>query len=102
MVFLETEEFDKVHADCDRCLDIDPKFLKAYFRKAQAYREQLKDEAAIEILTKALEIEKENEDIQKLLTDVKTERELDTALPTDHPERMRFDHLLDWLKAAGS
>ncbi len=56
-MYLETEAFDKCIDDCDRCLECDPKFLKAYFRKAQALREKLMDEAALEVLKKALEIE---------------------------------------------
>jgi hypothetical protein len=38
----------------------------------------------------------------KTFEDAKKEIEEDNNLPADHPERMRFDKMLNWLKEGGS
>jgi protein-histidine N-methyltransferase len=56
-VYIALERFEDAITDCDRALEINDKFVKAYFRKAQALREKLDNLAAIEALKKGLEIE---------------------------------------------
>ena len=54
--------------------------------------------AAIEEIKKALEVEPINEEFLTLVKELKEEFEEDNALPVDHPERQRFERLLDWLR----
>lgn len=57
-------------------------------------REQLKDNDAIDVLRKALEIDPSNDDLIKLYEETKQEYEEDNNLPIDHPERARFERML--------
>ncbi len=57
---------------------------------------------ALEVLEEAIKIEPSNEDLKKLFEETKTEYDEDNNLPMDHPERVRFNKLLKWLKDGGS
>ena len=54
------ELFDKSVEDCDRAIELNPKMVKAYYRKAQSLAEKLQIEPAIAIIKQALEIDPEN------------------------------------------
>jgi protein-histidine N-methyltransferase len=57
---------------------------------------------ALEVLEEAIKIEPSNEDLKKLFEETKIEFDEDNNLPMDHPERTRFNKLLNWLKDGGS
>jgi len=65
-------------------------------------REKLDNLSAMEVLKEALNQEPENDLFIKLFEETKTEYEEDHSLPDDHPEKKRFDRLLQWLKDGGS
>ncbi len=44
------ERFEDSIKDCDKALEVNPKFSKAFFRRAQAEREKLDSLAAMESL----------------------------------------------------
>ncbi len=44
------EKFQDSINDCEKALEVNPKFVKAYFRKAQALRENLDNLGAMEAL----------------------------------------------------
>lgn len=54
------------------------------------------------MLKQALEIDSSNEEILKYFEETKMEYEDDNTLPVDHPERVRFDRMCQWLKDGGS
>lgn len=56
----------------------------------------------MESLKKAIELEPSNEDFTKYHEETMREYEEDNNLPVDHPERARFERLLEWLKNGGS
>lgn len=56
----------------------------------------------IEELKRALEIDPENPDVTRMLEEEMEEERLDNWLDKEHPERKRFDALLNWLKEGGS
>lgn len=95
-------KFDDAITDCDRALEVNNTFTKAYFRKALAQREKLDNLSALETLKKAIELEPANEEYKKLFEDTKKEYEEDNTIPVEHPERQRFEKLLVWLKEGGS
>lgn len=101
-VNIALEKFDESIKDCEKALEVNPKFVKAYFRKAQALREKLDNLGAMEALKQAMEIEPTNEEFKKLFEETKTEYEEDNSIAVDHPERARFETLLKWLKEGGS
>ena len=101
-VYTAIEKFEDAIKDCDRALEINAGFVKAYFRKAVALREKLDNLSAMESLKKALELEPSNEEFIKLFEETKKEYEEDNSIPVDHPERQRFEKLLVWLKEGGS
>ena len=96
------EKFDESIQDCDRAIEINSKFAKAYFRKAQALREKLDNLAAIEALKTALELEPSNEECIKAFEETKQEYEEDNSIAIDNPERQRFERLLEWMRGGGS
>jgi tetratricopeptide (TPR) repeat protein len=69
--YYDLQEFDKCLSDCNRAMELNPLFLKviptyisfhqAYYRKAQALHEMLKEEEAMAVLKEGLEKEPENE-----------------------------------------
>jgi hypothetical protein len=67
-----------------------------------AQRELLQYEDAINTIKHAVELDPENEPIKALFHDMKSEFELDNTLPLEHPERQRFERMLQWLKDGGS
>lgn len=96
------EKFDEAITDCDRALEVNNTFTKAFYRKALAQREKLDNLSALETLKKAIELEPANEEYKKLFEDTKKEYEEDNSIAVDHPERQRFEKLLVWLKEGGS
>lgn len=53
-------------------------------------------------MKKAIELDPTNDDFIKYLEETKTEYEEDNSLAIDHPERKRFERMLQWLKDGGS
>lgn len=101
-MFTAIEKFDDAIKDCDKALEINPQFVKGYFRKALALREKLDNISAMEALKKAIEIEPTNQEFKDLFELTKKEYEEDNSISVDHPERQRFEKLLVWLKEGGS
>ena len=58
--------------------------------------------SAMEVIKQALEIEPSNDDLVKYFEETKHEYEEDNSLPNDHPEKIRFNKMLDWLAKGGS
>jgi hypothetical protein len=56
----------------------------------------------MEVLKEGLTHEPENQDILKLLKELKEEYEEDNNLALDHHERVRFENMLKWLSEGGS
>jgi histone-lysine N-methyltransferase SETD3 len=56
----------------------------------------------MEALKKAIELEPTNDEYKKMFEETKNEYEEDNSIPIDHPERQRFEKLLNWLKEGGS
>ena len=55
--YLESNENKKCIQDCDTAIEIDPKFIKSYLRKARAYLALEQLEEALECINKGLEHE---------------------------------------------
>lgn len=47
-------------------------------------------------------MEPSNTDILSLMDKIKKEIDLDSRLPPDHPERVKFQAMLDWMKDGGA
>jgi len=58
--------------------------------------------SSMEALKKAIELEPTNDEYKKMFEETKNEYEEDNSIPIDHPERQRFEKLLNWLKEGGS
>lgn len=59
-MYITQRQFELAVSDCDKAIECNPNWVKAYFRKAVALSEQHNvigaDEQAISILTEALQI----------------------------------------------
>lgn len=86
-VYTAIEKFDDAIKDCDRALEINAGFVKAYFRKALALREKLDNLSAMESLKKAIELEPSNQEYKQLFDETKVEYEEDNSISVDNPER---------------
>lgn len=86
-VYTAIEKFDDAIKDCDRALEINAGFVKAYFRKALALREKLDNLSAMESLKKAIELEPSNQEYKQLFDETKKEYEEDNSISVDNPER---------------
>ena len=51
---------------------------------------------SMEALEKGLEIES-NEEMKQVYAEVAEEHKIDLTLPDDHPEKKRFNTLIDWM-----
>ena len=85
-------------ADCNQAIKIEPTFIKSYFRKAKALINQSKLLAAMETLKEGREVDPDSIEIREMIQEVEFEIEQDTRLPPEHPERKRFQNLLDWMQ----
>lgn len=56
----------------------------------------------MDVLQEGLTLDPENQDMIKLLDELKKEYEEDNFLEADHPERLRFEKMLKWLSEGGS
>ena len=62
----------------------------------------MQNDLALDVLKVALDIEPSNEDLVKCFEETKQEIEEDNNIPNDHPEKVRFNTMLDWLANGGS
>jgi len=81
------DKFEEAIKDCDRAIEINSSFVKAYYRKALALREKLDNLSAMEALKKAIELDPTNQEYKDLFEATKKEYEEDNSIPVDHPER---------------
>ena len=56
----------------------------------------------MEVLKVGLTVDSGNELMQKMFEELKKEYEEDNTIAEDHPEKVRFNRLLKWLKDGGS
>ena len=79
-----------------------PDFPRGYFRKASAMRQLDNIEEAIALLKTAPEKIQADESIKKLLEELGSDLKIDNVLPKDHPEIIRFNKFVKWLKEGGA
>ena len=99
---LELHNYEECINDCNSAIEIEPSYTKSYYRKAKALYGQNKLKDALTVIEKAQEMDPANSDIQQLLEKILQEIELDSKLPMDHPERVKFQAMLDWMKKGGA
>ena len=100
--YFKVEELDNAVNDADEAIKKTTDFAKAYVRKAVALREIDKFDEAINLIKTAPEKVKEDESVKVLLKELEDEFALDNVLPKDHPEILRFEKFLKWLKDGGA
>jgi len=99
---IELENFQEALEDGIKAIEIQPDYVKAYLRKAEAERELLMNDEALATLEKAIELNDSNPQISELYEDHKKEWEDDHSVADDDPNRQRFNYLENWLKEGGS
>ena len=57
---------------------------------------------AKEVVEKGIEAEPDNADMKALLEQIDTELSLETAIPLDHPARLKFQGMIDWMLDEGA
>lgn len=77
-------------------------FLKGYLRKAKAERELLLNDQALDTISKALELDQDNDAARELYEECKNEWDDDHTVAEDNPEKQRFGRLEKWLNEGGS
>ena len=94
--------YQEAVADCDKAIEINKDWLKAYIHKGIAVREMVEDQKSLYI---ALEVFKQGHQLASSQNEINDEIILqldefikiceeeikdDTSIPLDHPERKRF------------
>lgn len=95
-------DFKKSLEDATEAVKLNSEYSKAYLRKALAERELLLNEEALESVSKALELDGENEHVKTLYEECKSEWDDDHTVAEDNPEKQRFGRLEKWLHDGGS
>ena len=93
---------EKALEDSKRSIELDSEFVKGYLRKAQAERELLLNEDSLNTVSKALELDPENEAVQTLYEEVKQEWDDDHTVAEDNYHKQTFNRLETWLQEGGS
>jgi protein-histidine N-methyltransferase len=101
-VYLLLHDYEKALEDSSKSIAIDPRYIKAYHRKASALREVSKFQEALFILSEALAIQQDSQEILDLKKEILKDYEINNVLPTNHPEREKFDSLVRWLQDGGA
>lgn len=99
---LELHNYEECINDCNSAIEIEPTYTKSYYRKAKALYCQNRLQDALSVIEKAHEMEPSNSDILSLQDKIIKEIELESKLPPDHPERVKFQAMLDWMKEGGA
>ena len=100
--YLEMCCYEECIHDCNQAISIDPTFSKSYYRKAKALVNQQKLTEALESLQEGTKYDADNETVNTFIKDLQEEITQENTIPPDHPERKRFQNLLDWMKKGGS
>jgi len=100
--YMGDDQLDLALKDAETCIAKDPNFVKGYYRRAIVYRDMDRLTDAIESMTLCVDKDGENHEFQRVLDELKKDKEEDETLPADHPERERFEHLLTWLREGGA
>jgi len=100
-VYITLHEYNKAIEDCDNAIKLNPTLAKAHMRKAVALMQLTQEpdsmSRAITSFKHALSIAEDKEIIAEIESTLKfAEKELllDSALPMDHPERVRYNTML--------
>ena len=99
---MEMGKYGEALADSTKAIELNPSYVKAYIRKAEAERELLMNEEALATLKKGLEIEESNEQLTQLYEDSKREFDDDHKIPETDPSKIIFNNLENWLKTGGA
>ena len=84
------ERYEEAIIDATKSIELEPKYLKAYLRKAQAERELLLNDDALSTLDTALALEEESTQLSELYEEHKKEWEEDHQLDPSHESMVRF------------
>jgi histone-lysine N-methyltransferase SETD3 len=102
LAYLKAEDFDSAIADAEEVIKRNADTHLGYIRKAAALQEIDKAEEAINLLKSAPEKVRADETVQALLKKLEEEYALDNILPKDHPEILRFERFVKWLRDGGA
>lgn len=95
-------EKEKALEDSKKSIELDSEFVKGYLRKAQAERDLLLNEDSLTTVSRALELDPDNEVVKSLYEEVKQEWDDDHTVAEDNPHKQTFNRLEQWLQDGGS
>ena len=70
---MELKKYEDCIADCDKAIELEPTFIKSYYRKAKALFKQAKGDAALETGSLGLQYEPNNEHLRALVMQIARE-----------------------------
>jgi tetratricopeptide (TPR) repeat protein len=100
--YLEMNEMDKALEDSKKSIELNSEFVKGYLRKAQSERELLLNEESLVTVTKALELDPDNDAVKRMYEEIKQEWDDDHSVAEDNVHKQCFNHLEEWLHEGGS
>lgn len=100
--YLSKHKYDQALEDASKSISLNPSYMKAYHRKASSLREQSKFEEALSVVNEALTIDPKSIDLIEIQQEITKDIQINSVLPPDHPERVKFDALVKWLIDGGA
>lgn len=104
-VFYHLEKYEEAILDCERAIQIDPNFAKAYFRQGLAQYELVNSpeaqQKALQLFERVVEMDPDNQEVVELLNFAREESKEDSYVPVP-AEKVRFETLFAWMKEGGA
>ena len=101
-VYIAQNKYEEALADASKSISLDTSYMKADFRKVSALTELSRFEEALAVITEALSIQPNFSELLELKKEIEEELRALNVLPLDHPERVKFNNLVNWLKSGNS
>lgn len=89
-------------ADLEKAKKIAPAYLQAYIYHSKALAYKNKMGASYEMLKQAWLKDKNNQSLKAELDQLEQEIKMDQLMPKDHPNRLKMQRYLDWLRGNGA
>lgn len=102
VIYIAQHKYELALEDSSLSISLNPNYVKAYHRKACALRELSRFEEALAVIAEALKIDPEYKDIIDLQRETQKDYDVNNVLPISHPERAKFDELVQWLQQGGA
>lgn len=101
-ILMRMGKIEESIADCERAKKIEPTYIQAYIQHSKALAYKNKMGASYEMLKQAWLKDKTNQGLKTELEMLEKEIKMDQLMPKDHPNRLKMQRYIDWLRGNGA